>query len=427
MSSPRPRDARAQLDRVVARRRASRSRAPTSSSAARRRSVARPRAARGVDRERLVGAGDRVERGERPQRGELRAVGRREPREQPVRRELEPVRRGLDDEVGHRDVHQRLGLLAERRAVDGTSARDARAPRGPRAGGDLEAQTSPPRVGAERDLLRLAARPALRDARAARSRVASRGERVAHRSRRARPRRPVRTLERYGSIRAPKPSAPKSTSSSGSSSRCSSASRAPVREQPVEIARRRPPRRPVAADDHVGPQRAVELGARDEVVDPEAVAVLVVEDRAASPAGRLLVAGREHAPAVDLELDRGGVERVARAADAAVSSYSCQRNGSPSGERAVDRDRARTRGTAGRTARLLEQDRRDVLRRPDLGALDLAQEVDPGDVVVVVVGRHDRLDRARRRGRGAARRATQSSGRRAARSVAGRRGPSSAS
>ena len=74
-----------------------------------------------------------------------------------------------------------------------------------------------------------------------------------------------------------------------------------------------------------------------------------------------------------------------------VSSYSCQRTGSLEREHAVDRDRLVPEARQVVAVRVLE-DRRDVRGRPDLRAFDVAQQVEPCDVVVVVVRGHDSLD-----------------------------------
>ncbi len=65
----------------------------------------------------------------------------------------------------------------------------------------------------------------------------------------------------------------------------------------------------MAAEDQVGLQRSIQLRAMDVVVEPEPVAVLVVED--GSRLVRLLVARREDTTAVDLERERDRIERVA--------------------------------------------------------------------------------------------------------------------
>ena len=160
----------------------------------------------------------------------------------------------------------------------------------------------------------------------------------------------------------------------------------------VEILVRHPLERPVAADQQVGTESPVQLRAALEVADPVAVAVLVVEDRllARGQPRRLLVAGREHAVAVDLEEDRGRVERVPRHR---VRGQLVLVPGERLLERqdAVDGDRLVPE--AGQVVAVrVDEDRRDVLRRPDLRTLDLAEEGQPGDVVVVVVGRDHGLD-----------------------------------
>ena len=175
--------------------------------------------------------------------------------------------------------------------------------------------------------------------------------------------------------------------------------------------------RPVAADQEVGPKAPVSAAGPLEVTHPIAVPVLVVEDdrRAVGCPGRVLVADREHPLTVHLGRDRSGVGvwpgsgwRPARTR----SRRAAARTAAP-----VDRDRLVPGAGQVVTAWILE-DRRNVLGRPDLSALDVAEQREPGDVIVVVVRGDDRLDASTPRSRFSAS-IDQGSGRRAVRSVIG--------
>ena len=126
----------------------------------------------------------------------------------------------------------------------------------------------------------------------------------------------------------------------------------------------------------------------DEVVAPEAVAVLVVETRAAL--GDCWSPRREDAPAVDLERERRRVERVARAAGRPSARTRASANGRPSGSARSTPIGSDQRHGQVEPLRVLEHGR-DVLRRPHLRPLDVAEQVEPRDVVVVVMRRR-RLD-----------------------------------
>ncbi len=122
---------------------------------------------------------------------------------------------------------------------------------------------------------------------------------------------------------------------------------------------------------------------------PEAVAVLVVERRPRAIEAPL-VAGREDALPVDLEGDRGGEERVpGKRVHRELVLVPRERLAEL--QDAIDRDRIEPEARKVVAVRLLE-DRRDVRRRPHLGAARVAQQVEAGDVVVVVVRRDHRVD-----------------------------------
>ena len=149
----------------------------------------------------------------------------------------------------------------------------------------------------------------------------------------------------------------------------------------------------MAADHEVGPNSRVELGASNEVVELEAVPVLVVQDLralACDPAAVLLVPGRHHSPAVNLEFDRGRVEGMTRQfVDRNLVFVPAKRPAE--GELAIDRNRVVPE------ARQVEPDwllqlRGHVGRGPDLRPLDVTQQIEPGHVVVVVVGGDRDLD-----------------------------------
>ena len=161
---------------------------------------------RALDGERLVRRRRRVERGERAQREPASPpAARAAPAGRPA--PARAGRRRLDASSAHVDVHERLGLLAEpharrpsRRRRRGRAARRRRRPR----------RSAHARLAVRRRASTSCAagsRPARPGRRAARRRLGA-VERVADRRPRARRRRRAATLERYGSIRAAKPSAP---------------------------------------------------------------------------------------------------------------------------------------------------------------------------------------------------------------------------
>ena len=205
---------------------------------------------------------------------------------------------------------------AATRAAHGSApARDARSARPPRRAASSVDLAAPP-----------ASRSSRRGTTSRTVAVSSRVERVAHGRPRARPsppardRRAVRLDPRAEALRAEV--APRAAAARA----CSSASARAVGERAGRgSASSTSCGKPVAADDQVRPQRAVELGARDEVVDAEAVAVLVVED-VASGVGRLLVAGRERRAGRRPRTRSRPRRACAPAAGSAVSSYSCQRD-----------------------------------------------------------------------------------------------------
>ncbi len=347
---------------------------------------------RRLDGERLVRSVGRVERRQQTQGEPVLARGRGHPREQARRIELDSVALVLDDEVAHSTVTSASACCPNGTSPTVTSAATRARSTGETAGATVNtAIASPPSSTSTSSTSGVAAHPSGSDEPDA-QRLGP-VERVPHGH-----------LQPHGLAGANGGAVRLDPRGEPLGAQVDLVDReqlamqlgeaAAVGEQHVEPGVVHLADGPVPAQDQVGAELAVELGAADVVVVPEPVAVLVVEDR---PVGlvRLLISRREDATAVHLERDRRGVQRVPG-----------QRIGAEfvlvPGERLVERqpsvDADRVVPEAGKVVAggVLEHVG-EVLRHPDRGPLYLAQEVDPGDVVVVVVRRQHDFDALRPR------------------------------